>query len=82
MTSESFMPMLRDVLVHVEPELDTSELALDTRLAAVGVSSIVLMETVGVLEQRLKLRFSDEDLAQVATPRDLHRVITTRLPSA
>ena len=55
-------------------------LTLDTKLADLGMDSVAVMETIGVFEQRLSIRFNDDDLSRLTTLRDLDVLVakTTR----
>ena len=50
-------------------------LTLDTELADLALSSVAVMETIGFFEQRLNLRFNDDELARLTTLRDLQKLI-------
>lgn len=50
-------------------------LTLDSRLSELSLDSVAIMEVMGVLEQRLSLRFSEEDLSRVKTLRDLEALV-------
>ena len=51
------------------------EVTLDTRLSDLSLSSVALLEVMGHLEQRLEIRFNDEDLARLTSVRDLAALI-------
>ena len=55
-------------------------LTLDTKFADLGMDSVAVMETIGVFEQRLSIRFHDDDLSRLTTLRDLEVLVakTTR----
>jgi acyl carrier protein len=50
-------------------------LTLDSRLSDLGMDSVAVMETIGVLEQRIGVRFNDEDLARLTSLRDLEALV-------
>lgn len=50
-------------------------LTLDTRLSELSLDSVAVLETMGVLEQRLALRFNEEELSGVKTLRDLDTLV-------
>ena len=39
------------------------------------MDSVAVMETIGVVEQRISVRFEDEDLAQLSSLRDLEALV-------
>jgi acyl carrier protein len=50
-------------------------LTLDTRLSQLAMDSVAMMEAIGLLEQRMSLRFGEDELAKVKTLRDLEALI-------
>jgi acyl carrier protein len=51
------------------------KLALETQLADLALDSVVVMEIVGYVEQKIEVRFDDEDLARLSTLKDLDTLI-------
>jgi acyl carrier protein len=50
-------------------------LTLDTKLSELSLDSVAVMETIGFFEQRLDIRFNDDDLARLSSLRDLEMLI-------
>lgn len=50
-------------------------LTLDTKLSELSLDSVAVMETIGFFEQRLEIRFNDDDLARLSSLRDLESLI-------
>jgi acyl carrier protein len=50
-------------------------LTLDTKLSELSLDSVAVMETIGFFEQRLEIRFNDDDLARLSSLRDLEMLI-------
>lgn len=50
-------------------------LTLDSKLSELSMDSVAVMETIGVFEQRLNVRFHDEDLARLTCLRDLEALV-------
>ena len=50
-------------------------LTLDSKLSELSMDSVAVMETIGVFEQRVGLRFADEDLAHLSSLRDLEALV-------
>jgi acyl carrier protein len=48
---------------------------LDSKLSDLQMDSVAVMETIGVVEQRLGVRFADEDLARLSSLRDLEALV-------
>jgi acyl carrier protein len=66
----TFLDAVRDV---TDKKLEG--ITLDTRIADLGLDSIQLMETIGVLEERLQLRFDDGALNRLTTVQDLSMLV-------
>jgi acyl carrier protein len=50
-------------------------LTLDSKLSELSMDSVAVMETIGVVEQRIGVRFQDEDLARLSSLRDLEALV-------
>jgi acyl carrier protein len=50
-------------------------LTLDSKLSELSMDSVAVMETIGVVEQRIGVRFHDEDLARLSSLRDLEALV-------
>jgi acyl carrier protein len=50
-------------------------LTLDSKLSELAMDSVAVMETIGVFEQRVGVRFADEDLARLTSLRDLEALV-------
>ena len=50
-------------------------LTLDSKLSELSMDSVAVMETIGVFEQRIGVRFADEDLAKLTCLRDLEQLV-------
>lgn len=50
-------------------------LTLDSKLSDLSMDSVAVMETIGVFEQRIGVRFADEDLARLSSLRDLEALV-------
>jgi acyl carrier protein len=50
---------------------------LDSQLSELKLDSIAVMETIGVIEQRLGVRFADEDLTKLSSLRDLEKLVAS-----
>jgi len=57
-------------------------LTLDTKFSELTMDSVAVMETIGVFEQRLSVRFNDDDLARLTTLRDLEALVQKSLRAA
>ena len=52
-----------------------ANVTLDSKLSDLDLDSVAVMETIGVFEERVGVRFADEDLAQLKSLRDLERLV-------
>jgi acyl carrier protein len=50
-------------------------LTLDTKLSELALDSVLVLEVVTQVEQKLDVRFNDEDLSHLTTMRDLGALI-------
>ena len=57
-------------------------LTLDTKFSELSMDSVAVMETIGVFEQRLEIRFNDDDMSRLTTLRDLDALVAKTLPTA
>ena len=58
--------------------LDT--LTLDTKISDLSLDSVSVMEVIGMLEERLHMRFDDGDLSKLTTVRDLAKLVEKANP--
>jgi len=50
-------------------------LTLDSKLSELSMDSVAVMETLGVFEQRVGIRFHDDDMSRLTCLRDLEALI-------
>ena len=50
-------------------------LTLDTKLSDLQLDSVLILEMTGYVEQKLEVRFDDEELSRLTTLRDLANLI-------
>jgi acyl carrier protein len=50
-------------------------LTLDSKLSDLQLDSVLVLEMTGYVEQKLSIRFDDEDLSRLTTLRDLANLI-------
>lgn len=77
MTDNETLALIKEALNDVAPgrEADFSKVSLESTIAELGLDSIATMEMVGYLEEQIEVTFPDEDLAKVASIRDLISLI-------
>ncbi|MCK6506342.1 acyl carrier protein [Myxococcota bacterium] len=73
MTDADILSLVKDALNDVAPgrEADFAKVTLDSKIEELGLDSIATMEMVGFLEEQVEATFPDEELAKVASIRDL-----------
>ena len=74
MQEQDFVALFKRAAFEVESRrFETIE--MDAPLAKLELNSVAVMEIIGFVEDELKLRFADEDLARVTTLRDLLNLV-------
>ncbi len=75
MTQESIIEVFKDCVREVDTNVKLEGLGPKTELSALGLDSVMTMEVIGVLEEKLDVRFPDEDLATIKDLEDLTTVV-------
>lgn len=77
MTDNETLALIKEALNDVAPgrDADFAKVGLDSKIAELGLDSIATMEMVGFLEEQVEVTFPDEELAKVASVRDLVALI-------
>ena len=73
MNNEQAAALVREAISEVAPSRagDFANVDLNTKIRDMGIDSVLAMEMVGVVEERLEITFPDEDLAQLNRFNDL-----------
>jgi acyl carrier protein len=69
-SDDDIIKLFTDAVREVENK-DLAGVSVTTNLASLGLDSVATMEVIGVMEERLKVQFPDEDLANLETMADL-----------
>jgi acyl carrier protein len=86
MNDAEVLSLVREAIAFAEPKVKTATLSPTDTIADLGINSISVLEIVGYLEDKLGVRFPDDELAHLNTVGGLcglirsHAVTTT--PSA
>ncbi len=56
------------------------KLTLDTKIADLALDSVAMMEVIGLVEEKLHVRFDDGDLSRLTTVRDLSTLVEKGRP--
>jgi acyl carrier protein len=77
MTNDEIVALIQQALASVAPtrRADFANLALETKIEALGLDSIATMEMVNFIEERIEVTFPDEELAKVQKVGDLAGLI-------
>lgn len=74
-TDEQIIELFKESVKEVDTNVKVDSLAPSTELSAIGLDSVMTMEVIGVLEEKLNIRFPDEDLATLKKMSDLTALI-------
>lgn len=75
MTDNEIITLFKDAVREVDANVDLGDLTVNTEIASLGLDSVMTMEVIGVLEEKLNVRFPDEDLATLNNVGDLTALI-------
>ncbi len=76
MRSENdIIQLFKEAVSEVDNSVVVKEVTPATELASLGLDSVMTMEVIGVLEEKLNIRFPDEELSTIRSMRDLTQVV-------
>ena len=75
MTNNDIITLFKQAVREVDANTKLDDLSASTEIAKLGLDSVMTMEVIGVLEERLNVRFPDEDLATLKSVGDLTALI-------
>lgn len=77
MNDQQIMQLIKEALDQVAPgkSSDINESTMNMKIRDLAIDSVVTMEMVGYIEEKLDTTFPDEDLAQVSKLSDLANLI-------
>jgi acyl carrier protein len=81
-TDEAVLEVVRDVVKQTAPAVPAEKITLGATMDDLGLDSLATMEMVGVIEQRLSIRFPDSELAKLGSLQQLIALIRKSLPRA
>lgn len=67
--------LFREAVAEVDNKAKVETIEPTTELASIGLDSVMTMEVIGVLEEKLDVRFPDEELSTIKSMADLTRLI-------
>ena len=72
---KQFIQLFKESVMEVDTNIKLKEVSMDTELSQLGLDSVMTMEVIGVMEEKLNVRFPDEDLATLKSMRDLSTLV-------
>jgi acyl carrier protein len=76
MTNEKeIIQLFKDSVREVDQNVTVDSVDGETELASLGLDSVMTMEVIGIMEERLDIRFPDEDLATLKRIKDLTSLV-------
>ncbi len=74
-TDQEIVELFKTSVKEVDNNLKVDEVDITTEIAALGLDSVMTMEVIGVMEEKLNIRFPDEDLATIKKMSDLAELV-------
>lgn len=74
-SENEIIEMFKAAVAEVDSKIKVGAVTPATELSSIGLDSVMTMEVIGVLEEKLDVRFPDEDLATVKTMGDLTTLV-------
>lgn len=74
-SNDEVIQLFREAVSEVDNKAKIETIEPDTKLADIGLDSVMTMEVIAALEDKLEVRFPDEDLSTISSVSDLARLI-------
>jgi len=74
-TNDEIIEVFKESVKEVDQRIEVDAVDGNTSLAALGLDSVMTMEVIGILEEKLDIRFPDEDLATLKSMGDLTSLV-------
>lgn len=74
-TDDKIIELFKESVKEVDTNTDVTNITMKTELSALGLDSVMTLEVIGVLEEKLNIRFPDEDLSAIKNMNDLATVV-------
>jgi acyl carrier protein len=74
-TEDQIIEVFKESVKEVDQRIEVEGVTGSTALAAIGLDSVMTMEVIGIMEERLNIRFPDEDLATLKSMGDLTALV-------
>jgi acyl carrier protein len=70
-TDDQIITLFKAAVKEVDTGTKLGDVTMSTELSSLGLDSVMTMEVIGVMEEKLNIRFPDEDLATIKRMSDL-----------
>lgn len=74
-TQDEIIQLFKDSVREVDPSISVDKVDATTDLASIGLDSVMTMEVIGIMEERLDIRFPDDELATLKSMEDLTKLV-------
>lgn len=74
-TDDEIIEVFKQSVREVDQRIEVDAVDSGTSLASIGLDSVMTMEVIGIMEERLDIRFPDEDLATLKSMGDLTELV-------
>jgi acyl carrier protein len=74
-TEDEIIQLFAASVAEVDNKKKLGALTRDTEIASLGLDSVMTMEVIGVMEEKLNVRFPDEELSTLKSLGDLATLV-------
>jgi len=74
-TDDEIIEVFKQSVKEVDQRIEVDAVDSSTSLSSIGLDSVMTMEVIGIMEERLEIRFPDEDLATLKNMGDLTALV-------
>ena len=74
-TDQEIVELFKASVKEVDNKIKVDDVDINTDISALGLNSVMTLEVIGVMEEKLNIRFPDEDLATIKKMSDLAAVV-------
>lgn len=74
-TDQEIIELFKASVKEVDNNVKVDNVDITTEISGLGLDSVMTMEVIGVMEEKLNIRFPDEDLATIKKMSDLAALV-------
>lgn len=74
-TDQEIVELFKTSVKEVDSNVKVDDVDITTDISSLGLDSVMTMEVIGVMEEKLNIRFPDEDLATIKKMSDLAALV-------